>query len=786
MAAASARKSAAATEWNPTAAKEDGAPAGGIFLLTLQDEVTEIRGVGPRRAQMLAKAGIITVDDLLLNLPFRYEDRSAAATIAELEPGTPVTVRAKVKTCRAVRGQRWRVRVEAKVEDETGQLRVVWFNQPYIANSATVGTDVWLYGSVTMHKDELQMVNPVLEVAAPVGDSGDSGDGDGESRDGDSAAEEVAPLHVGRLVPVYRRIGDLGPGLLRRLIAVVLSSELSIDENLPTGTRQHFDLMDREQALREIHDPPEDAEPEVWNASRSSAHMRLIFEEFLAFQTTLLMQRPEQEDGKAGEARVDKALREHDLTLALLQDAKGEVLAALPFVLTEGQGRALDLILEDMARPQPMHRLLQGDVGCGKTAVAASAMLLTALGGRQAALLVPTEILAVQQARTLRAQAAHFGLEVACITASQPSAERRAVEAAVAAGDIHLVVGTHAILQERVQFADLALAVVDEQHRFGVRQRAALREKGEVPGARAAKGTRGEQTSREETIHEAAGRRFPPDLLVMTATPIPRSLALTIYGDLDLCTIPDLPPGRQPIQTEVVADERWPEIVERLREAMARGEQAYVVAPRIDPDTEGESELRDAVTLRAELHKALGGSVGLLHGSLDSEEKSSAMAAFVSGQTGVLVATTVVEVGVDVPNATLMVVQHAERFGLAQLHQLRGRVGRGAVASQCVLVGHPPLTPVARARLVAVRDHHDGFELAEQDLVLRGPGEVLGTRQAGAMGLRLGDPVRDHDWLVAAREEAARLLDSEAAEARAFCFRVKESWWRSLSLLRAG
>ncbi len=742
-------------------------------MLNLRDDVTTIRGVGPRRAEMLAKVGIITIDDLLLNLPFRYEDRSAAATIAELESGPPVTVRARVKTCRAVRGQRWRVRVEAKVEDATGQLRVVWFNQPYIANSATAGTEVWLYGSVTTHKDEPQMVNPVLEVAAET------------------------PLHVGRLVPVYRRIGDLGPGLLRRLISVALSSDLSIEESLPADTRQRFDLMDREPALREVHDPPENADPDVWNAARSGAHMRLIFEEFLAFQTTLLMQRPKREGGVgeppraaaqlsvAGQletAGVAEGAKEQNLFLSLLQEAKGEVLAALPFGLTEGQGRVLDTILEDMVRPQPMHRLLQGDVGCGKTAVATSAMLLAALGGRQAALLVPTEILAVQQAGTLRSQAAHFGMQVACITGSQASAERRQAEAAVAKGEIPLVVGTHAILEERIRFAGLGLAVIDEQHRFGVRQRAALREKGEI-------------SKQSTTVADAAQEISDiarPDLLVMTATPIPRSLALTIYGDLDLCTIPDMPPGRQPVQTKVVADERWPMIVELLRETVTRGEQAYVVAPRIEPDAEGAVELRDAVTLRAELQRVLGGtmgaagSVGLLHGGLDGMAKNAAMAAFVSGQTRVLVATTVVEVGVDVPNATLIVVQHAERFGLAQLHQLRGRVGRGSVPSQCVLVAHPPLTEVARARLLAVRDHHNGFELAEQDLVLRGPGEVLGTRQAGALGLRLGDPVRDHDWLVAAREEAGRLLAAKDDPARDYCERVRREWRRSLSLLRAG
>jgi ATP-dependent DNA helicase RecG len=768
-------------------------------VLKLSDEVTKLRGVGPRRAAVLASAGILTVEDLLLNLPFRYEDRSATATIAGLEPGPPVTVRAMVKKCRVVRGRRWRARVEATVADESGELRVVWFNQPYIAGSATPGTEVWLFGSITTHEDELQMVNPVLEAAAT----------DSETAEGAGGS----PLHVGRLVPIYRRIADLGPGLQRRLIATALEADPVVDDVLPSGTRARLQLMDRSQALRQAHDPPESADPEQWNATRSEAQRRLILEELLAFQTTLLMQRPRregagQEAGLAGIPEVGTATGKSEPAAAaggagLLTGAAElrEILSALPFDLTPGQAVALDTILRDMERSEPMHRLLQGDVGCGKTAVAACAMLLTALRGRQAALLVPTEILASQQAVTLSALAAGFGLQVACVTSSQPPGERRTVENAVEAGEIALVVGTHAILQDRFRFRDLALAIVDEQHRFGVRQRAALREKGVVtanpPGSAPPAGNeRGGGSSQPRSDGDTWTAW--PDLLVMTATPIPRSLALTVYGDLDVCTIPDMPPGRQAVKTVVWKSDRWPEIVDLLRTTLERGEQAYVVAPRIDPDPSEEIDLRDAVTLHQGLKKQLGDAqrvqgpsgaghtVGLLHGSLDSDQKNQAMNDFVSGRTAVLVATTVVEVGVDVPNATLMIVEHAERFGLAQLHQLRGRVGRGAAPAECVLVAHPPLTPVARARLQALLDHQDGFELAEQDLLLRGPGEVLGTRQAGALGLRLGDPVRDHEWLVTARQEAARLLAADDPEASAFIAMVRNAWRRSLRLLRAG
>jgi len=413
-----------------------------------------------------------------------------------------------------------------------------------------------------------------------------------------------------------------------------------------------------------------------------------------------------------------------------------------------------------MAGEGPMHRLLQGDVGCGKTAVAGCAMLAMAEAGGQAALMVPTEILARQHAASLRPWAAAQGLEVASLTGSQPAAERQAARDGLAAGSVKLVVGTHALIEPDVTFSRLGLAVVDEQHRFGVGQRAALRAKG------------------------AGDDGSLPDLLVMTATPIPRSLALAVYGDLDLCTIDDMPPGRQPVESVVVAARRWPEVIETILRTADRGEQAYVVAPRIEA---GEDDLAAATRLEADLARQLTGvRVGLVHGAQSAEQRFAAMQAFVDGRTQVLAATTVIEVGVDVANATLMVVGHAERFGLSQLHQLRGRVGRGSAPSACIFLAHPPLTAAAAARLEAVRKTASGFVLAEKDLELRGPGEVLGTRQAGLAGLRVGDPFRDHELLALACEEAALLLAGNDDEAAAFRRHAARRWDRRAAAAGAG
>ncbi|MFQ5745062.1 MAG: ATP-dependent DNA helicase RecG, partial [Acidobacteriota bacterium] len=645
-------------------------------------------------------------------------------TARHLRAGERATVRVKVVCCRLLRRRGGVPRVEARVADESGGLQVVWFRQAYMGE-LEAGARVWLHGLVGQYRGKPQLVNPLVVIVQ----AGESGPGD--------------LLHIGGLVPIYSRIGKLGPSLYRQLVAAALQALGEVKESLPGSCRRRLGLIDRGEALRQVHRPPPGAEPELWNGRRSPAHRRLVCEEFLAFQTGLQEQRREAGNG---------------LCYAVGEELQREVAAALPFELTRGQSRALREILHDMGRPEPMHRLLQGEVGSGKTAVAGCAMLVAALNGLQTALLVPTEIFAQQQAAALRGWANRLGMRVGCLTAGQPEAQRRRLYQAVASGDLSLIVGTHALLQPDLHFARLGLAVVDEQQRFGVRQRATLRAKGVTAD-------------------------HWPDLLVMTATPIPRSLALTLYGDLEVCTISDMPAGRQPVRTLMKAPDRWPEVLGLLRAKISGGGQAYVVAPRIASGSEATGA---AVTLEAELQRQLPGvAVGLLHGALDPRAKLEAMGEFVAGRTAVLVATTIVEVGVDVPAATLMIVDHAERFGLAQLHQLRGRVGRGDKPATCVLLAHPPLTDVALARLEAMCDNHDGFTLAQRDLELRGPGEVLGSRQSGSFGLRIGDPFRDHEWMLATRREAIRLASAKDREATAYRRRLRAQRQRP-PLLYAG
>jgi ATP-dependent DNA helicase RecG len=484
------------------------------------------------------------------------------------------------------------------------------------------------------------------------------------------------------------------------------------------------------------------------NAARSPAHQRLVCEEFLSLQTVLQLQRTQEKKELLGPEMIfDEA-------------SVATILETLPFRLTPGQDDALRAILADMKSRVPMHRLLQGDVGCGKTAVAGGALLAAATAGYQAAIMAPTELLARQHSRWLAPWAASQGMNLACLTGTTSSVSKQQILDGLANGDIKILVGTHALLEPEVLFSKLGLAVIDEQHRFGVRQRASLREKGK------------------------ADHQQCPHFLVMTATPIPRTLELTVYGDLDVCTIDDMPPGRQPIVSQVVPAANWDRVVEMLIETVHRGEQAYVVAPRIK---DGDGELSTAVQLQAELQHQLGGvRIGLLHGRQAQDERSSTMESFRAGQIDVLASTTVVEVGVDVSNATLMVIGHAERFGLAQLHQLRGRVGRGSAQATCVFLAHEPLSENAQLRLDAVQSTTDGFELAEKDLSLRGPGELLGTRQAGVTGFRVGDPFRDHKWLEVTCEEAQRLVEAEDDESIDYCQRIQRYWGRQFAMTQTG
>ena len=690
-------------------------------MAELHESVNCVPGVGRMRAESLAGAGIETLEDLLLYLPFRYEDRSKICPIAELVVGESYTLEVEVDWVKRL-GQGRRSRVEAVVSDNGGVVKVVWFRQPYIANSIAKGETIWLFGKVVEHDGKLQFVNPVLEKAPG--------------------------LHVGRVVPIYQRIGKLTPGILRRLINACIELVGEIPESLPEGTRHRLQLTGRHEAITGIHRPAGAVDMRVWNAGRSPAHRRLVCEEFLSFQTALRLQRCLARNEISGP------------TMMFNEASISAILATLPFELTRGQHTALSTILADMRARVPMHRLLQGDVGCGKTAVAGCALLAAATAGYQAALMVPTELLARQHYRTLVPWAACQGITLQCVTGSTSSESRHRILAGLAAGETDVLVGTHSLLESEVSFSNLGLAVIDEQHRFGVRQRASLREKG------------------------GASHQQWPHLLVMTATPIPRTLELTVYGDLDVCTIDDMPPGRQPVVSQVVSGADWGRVTKMLMKTAQRGEQAYVVAPRIK---EGGDELATAVQLEAELQRQLPEvRIGLVHGGQSLGERSSAMASFRAGEIDVLAATSIIEVGVDVSNATLMVIVHAERFGLAQLHQLRGRVGRGSAPSTCVFIAHEPLSELAQARLDAVQSTADGFDLAEKDLILRGPGELLGTRQAGGGGLRIGDPYEDHEWLEATCDEAEKLVTAKDDESADYRHRAQRHWSRRFTAVQAG
>jgi ATP-dependent DNA helicase RecG len=665
-----------------------------------------VKGVGPRRAQDLARAGLLTIEHFLLRFPLRYEDRAALVPVAKLRPGTTATVVAEVLSS-GIRGTRrpgFRL-FELILRDETGPVRAVFPNQAFLRDVFHPGQLVVVYGPLEFRGGGLQFTNPEYEIIR-----GDIDDDDSQ-------------VHTGRIVPVYEKIGSLTTRVQRTIAHRLIGEmpDLGADP-IPDVIRRRRGLPDRREAVRDVHFPPAGSDVGAFNAREAPAQRRLIFEEFFLFQAGLLLRkRRHAADRKPHAIHVDDRIRE-------------SARRALPFKLTAGQKDALRDIVADMQKPQPMNRLLQGDVGAGKTVVALLAAVVAMENGLQVAFMAPTEILADQHYLNLRRMLESSRFRVALLTGSVGAAKRRDVLAEVAAGAVHLVVGTHALAEEAVEFRSLGFVIIDEQHRFGVAQRATLRAKGVCP-----------------------------DVLVMTATPIPRTLGLTVFGDLDVSVIRDLPPGRRPIATIAKPDSRRDEVYAMARRALEEGRQIYVVYPLVEESTRVELRAATAMVdhLRAEVFPEY--NVGLLHGRLKSDEKDRVMSAFARGEVHVLASTTVIEVGVDVPNATVMIVEHAERFGLSQLHQLRGRVGRGSHASTCVLLYQAPLTDAGRDRIGALVDTNDGFVIAERDLAIRGPGDFFGTRQSGLPTLRMGDLQRDYVLMEDARREASDYLADPAS-----------------------
>jgi ATP-dependent DNA helicase RecG len=698
-------------------------------VLDLASPVQYAKGVGPQRAAALARLGVRTIEDLLLRLPMRYEDRTRLLPIAELRAGMRVSVGGTVAVAGVRRARRLSL-YEARLEDGSGRLKALWFNQPYLRNVLTRGTRVVLYG--TAEPDayaggrSLVMTSPQYEVV-------------GE--------DDAAPgIHTGRVVPVYEKLGPLTGRMLRRILAL-LAAELPDDlpDPLPAPLRERLGLIGRGAALRAVHRPDAAEDLAALNAFRAPGQRRLILEELLLFQLGLALRHRGVRDGRKGIAfQVTDRTREAAKRI-------------LPFRLTAAQKRVLREIADDMRSPHPMNRLIQGDVGAGKTLVALLAMAIALDNGYQAAFMAPTEILAEQHFLTFRRLLGRCPWPVELLSAAVRGKQRRAALERIASGGSGIVVGTHALIQEDVRFARLGLAVVDEQHRFGVLQRDDLRRKG-----------------------------YDVDVLVMTATPIPRTLALTAYGDLDVSLVDERPPGRVPIRTRHCPASQRGEVVGLVRSEVAAGRQAYVVYPLVE-ESEKLEDVRAATEMAEEWRAALPGvSVGLLHGRMKSEEKEAAMGGFARGEVQVLVATTVIEVGVDVANATVMVIEHAERFGLSQLHQLRGRVGRGAHASTCVLLSHGRLSEEARARLEVMVRTDDGFAIAEKDLEIRGPGDFFGTRQWGLPAFRVAHLLRDRELMEQARTEAFRWVD-EAADAAPLRELLESTGWESrFGLARVG
>jgi ATP-dependent DNA helicase RecG len=709
-------------------------------MLELTTPVQYVKGIGPKLAEILATKGITTVGDLLNYLPFRYEDRLNPRGIAELRAGEMATVIGEVRNSGLFRTRRMPI-FQLTVGQGRSKLKCLWFNATYLQDKFKPGQLIALYGKVEQdsRSGELQIMQPQFEML-------------GEADGADNKA--ASSLEVGRIVPIYESAGQgrVTARWFRRVIRTALD-DLTPDlpETIPAAVRERLALVSPREALWNVHWPEAGESFEALQSSRTPAHIRLIFEELFFTELGLELKRRQQKAQTGIAFKLDDRVRE-------------AIKKILPFHPTPAQKKVLKEIADDMQQPHPMRRLLQGDVGSGKTIIGFQAAIIAIENGYQVALMAPTEILAQQHYFSARKILENAGYRIVLLTGSLEADRKREIRRHIAQGNAQLIIGTHALLEEKVEFAKPGLVIVDEQHRFGVLQRLKLMKKSaEVTTTRV--GTDAFVRPAEQSEAQASTTATAePDVLVMTATPIPRTLALTLYGDLDLSVLDELPPGRTPIVTRRITDDRSPEVWDFVRKQVAKGHQVYVVYPVIAENE--ESELKAAIKMYRELSSKVFADlkVGLLHGRLDSELKDQVMRMFQKGELQILVATTVIEVGVDVPNATVMVIEHAERFGLAQLHQLRGRIGRGAAKSFCILMTGGKVTEDGERRLDAMVRTNDGFQIAELDLELRGPGEFFGTRQAGMPNFRVANLIRDRQLLELAKREAAAVVAGPNSE----------------------
>jgi ATP-dependent DNA helicase RecG len=740
-------------------------------MLELDTRVQYVKGIGPRLAEILASKDIHTVDDLLHYLPFRYEDRLNPRSINELRAGEMATVVAEVRTSGLFRTRRMPIFQMTAGQGRT-RLRCIWFNASYLRDRFKPGQMVALYGKVEedLYGGELQFVQPQFEF---LGDSTDDGSSDGTEQ------KAAASLEVGRIVPIYESAGQgrLTSRWFRRIIHAALENlSPELPDAIPAVVRRHLNLISPRDALWRVHWPEAGESFEDLQTSRTPAHIRLIFEELFFIELGLELKRREQKAQTGIAFRLDDPVRE-------------AIKKILPFHPTAAQKRVLKEIASDMGKPFPMRRLLQGDVGSGKTIVAFEAAIIAMENGFQVALMAPTEILAQQHYFSARRVLEPAGYRVVLLTGSLEDDRKRETRRHIAQGNAQLVIGTHALIEKKVDFANLGLVIVDEQHRFGVLQRFKLMKKSE--DARTGKDRVGTGTPARPVERSSTEITEEPDVLVMTATPIPRTLALTLYGDLDISVLDEMPPGRTPIVTRRVSDERSTDVWDFVRKQVKTGHQAYVVYPVIEESE--ETELKAAIKMYKELSNRIFPDlrIGLLHGRLDPDLKETVMRLFQKGELDILVSTTVIEVGVDVANATIMIIEHAERFGLAQLHQLRGRIGRGAAKSYCILMTGGKVSEEGERRLDAMVRTNDGFKIAELDLELRGPGEFFGTRQAGLPSFRVANIIRDRQLLEAAKREATAVLAGPNAEVsqdeinRALVY-MRSRWQKTYGLVEVG